>query len=175
MTDGPSAPAGWYDSPDGSRKYWDGRDWAETGPSERGLSRRRLWMAVGVLAAVVLVAVAAVLVLKPTGASAPAAPVLAQAFKDCGFEGHPHWATLGDGGRTLTLDTDGKKDFEGAQWSDVECVRRATGMPDSVVTDIEETRALDGRQEASWGVFTASWRYHPDPGLKITFTEQAQS
>ena len=29
------------------------------------------------------------------------------------------------------------------------------------------TRALDGRQSATWAQFEASWTYHPDDGLDV--------
>jgi hypothetical protein len=35
------------------------------------------------------------------------------------------------------------------------------------VTEIDNTRALDGMQRDSWRKFKASWTYHPDDGLNI--------
>jgi hypothetical protein len=32
---------------------------------------------------------------------------------------------------------------------------------------MEKTRALDGRQTASWSFIEASWTYHPDNGLDV--------
>jgi hypothetical protein len=32
---------------------------------------------------------------------------------------------------------------------------------------MEQTRALDGRQQDTWGGYTASWSYHPDSGMEL--------
>ncbi|WP_181062313.1 MULTISPECIES: hypothetical protein [unclassified Pseudoclavibacter] len=42
-------------------------------------------------------------------------------------------------------------------------------VPASTVSKIEQTRALDGRQDDSWDDLEASWTYHPDDGLNIVF------
>jgi hypothetical protein len=36
---------------------------------------------------------------------------------------------------------------------------------------MDNTRALDGMQTASWGNYEASWTYHPDEGLDVVVTE----
>lgn len=41
-----------------------------------------------------------------------------------------------------------------------------------MLSEIGQTRALDGRQKASWGKVEASWSYHPDRGLDMTLTEK---
>lgn len=47
------------------------------------------------------------------------------------------------------------------------CVLFELKIPDSVVSRIDSTRALDGRQDAKWENYSASWGYHPDSGLDI--------
>lgn len=48
-----------------------------------------------------------------------------------------------------------------------QCVISELKIPTAVTMQIEETRALDGRQEASWEHYKASWTYHPDAGLNM--------
>lgn len=81
------------------------------------------------------------------------------------------YITVGDGGSTLLIDHDGEDDTGGASIDDVASVLFALGMPDSVVAQIDSTRALDGRQSASWDGFEVSWAYHPDTGIDMIVTE----
>lgn len=55
--------------------------------------------------------------------------------------------------------------------ADLRCIFRRLEVPDSVIAQLESTRALDGRQEASWDGYTASWSYHPDNGIDIVIEE----
>jgi phosphatidylethanolamine-binding protein (PEBP) family uncharacterized protein/LysM repeat protein len=48
------------------------------------------------------------------------------------------------------------------------CVLANLDVPARVVSHIDQTRALDGLQEDSWGDYNAQWTYHPDSGLTIT-------
>lgn len=77
---------------------------------------------------------------------------------------------LGDGGYTLIVDTEGDDDVEGDTYEGLMCVLDHLDMPSSVRNDLGETRAMDGRQEASWDRITAAWRYHPDTGINISLT-----
>lgn len=45
------------------------------------------------------------------------------------------------------------------------------GFPSYVYQDMIKTRAIDGRQTYYGKKFSASWRYHPDSGLEITYTK----
>ncbi|PPG51986.1 hypothetical protein C5C24_05770 [Rathayibacter sp. AY2B3] len=73
---------------------------------------------------------------------------------------------LGDDGTSLSMQTEGAES-PGADLADVACVLSEVDVPDSVLTRIDSTRALDGRQEASWDDLDASWGYHPDNGLDL--------
>lgn len=79
--------------------------------------------------------------------------------------------TVGDGGNTLLIDHQGEDETSGASIDDVVCVLFELGVPDSVVAQMEATRALDGRQSASWDGYAVSWAYHPDSGLDMIVTE----
>ncbi|MGD9955889.1 MAG: hypothetical protein AB7I38_14530 [Dehalococcoidia bacterium] len=188
MTEGPKAPAGWYPQGDGSRKYWDGSAWQDS-PTEvldetvaadaagsvegahaavadsSATSRRPLWVILGAIAVVVVIGI--VLLLVRNGSKDTQLSTVAQQCAGPGSEG----VTLGDNGHTLTIDTKGEDDSTGADLVTVACAAVILKMPDSVTSDIDATRALDGRQQASWENYTAAWRYHPNSGLEIIFTE----
>lgn len=78
---------------------------------------------------------------------------------------------VADAGASLTLDTNGKEDATGDDFSTVECVLDALAAPTFVREHITSTRALDGQQEDEWSGMRARWTYHPDDGLQITFID----
>lgn len=43
-------------------------------------------------------------------------------------------------------------------------------LPDSVITKMGKTRALDGVQTAKGDGVEISWTYHPDDGLEIIYS-----
>ncbi|WP_225498444.1 hypothetical protein [Arthrobacter sp. M4] len=55
--------------------------------------------------------------------------------------------------------------------SDIACILKAVNVPDSVVSQMDSTRALDGMQRASWDKISASWTYHPDNGFRVILSE----
>lgn len=98
---------------------------------------------------------------------------LSQAYTACvgsaeGFE-------LADGDTTLIIDTMGDDDFTGVDYTTLECALDELETPTRVVTAIESTRALDGRQSDSWDGFAASWSYHPDSGMDLIISLDEQS
>lgn len=95
---------------------------------------------------------------------------LMKARVDCNLTGKGY-ADLGDAGRTITLQSESTRGTGGLPVDDVMCVLKKNNVPDSVVAQIEGTRALDGTQKASWDKFQASWTYHPDNGLRVVLTE----
>lgn len=76
----------------------------------------------------------------------------------------------GDDGRTLIGNGVGVGSGRGDVTS-LGCIFRRLEVPDAVVARFDSTRALDGRQEASWDGYTASWSYHPDNGIDIVIEE----
>jgi hypothetical protein len=50
---------------------------------------------------------------------------------------------------------------------------RTPSIPQSVLAQTEQTRALDGMRSAEWGTFGASWTFHPDDGLDLIITESS--
>jgi hypothetical protein len=89
------------------------------------------------------------------------APLYTASHK-CGIVGD-----LEDGDRTLILDTAGSKDSSGDPISSVMCALEYVKAPASVRSQIEHTRAVDGRQTGTWPGFEASWVFHPDTGLDL--------
>jgi hypothetical protein len=113
-------------------------------------------------AAISTVAVSIGSLASPTSASAASKPTIKHAARKCKVT-----PNLADHGRTLSFDTEGEEDTSGDSVVDVACVLLFLKAPSYVITQIDNTRALDGMQRARWGPFRASWTYHPDNGLNI--------
>jgi hypothetical protein len=87
--------------------------------------------------------------------------------KDSLFAG----AALSDGSKTLELIRYGKGFMLGhLNDADFNCAMKVLSVSTAVKNQIFSTRAIDGQQKARVGAMTASWTYHPDTGLNITFT-----
>ena len=150
-------------------------------------SRRPLLIGAIAVALVLLVAIAASVAVTAKRSSDQAAAeqaaedarlareqVLAQASSTCDLN-FTSGATLGDGGRTLTLDTQGEDDSSGVSIEKVACVLSTVDTPDAVLSALDSTRALDGRQRASWDNIDAEWSYHPNSGLNLILTTTGSS
>lgn len=86
-----------------------------------------------------------------------------RAAEQCGLS-----LDVGDNGSSITLDTKGEDDFTGHDWDEVLCVLNGLDVPDRVIARMNQTRALDGTLDASWGEYEAFWNYHPDHGVNLT-------
>jgi hypothetical protein len=76
-----------------------------------------------------------------------------------------------DDGATLILDMLGGDPGSGIYgYSDIECVLKELDVPASVLTSMNSTRALDGRQRGDWDGINAEWSFHPDDGLDVILT-----
>lgn len=75
----------------------------------------------------------------------------------------------------LIIDHKGQDDLRGASYGELQCVFENLEVPKADISKMEGTRALDGTLESDWessdGTYSieASWTYHPDDGLDITF------
>lgn len=76
------------------------------------------------------------------------------------------YVTVSGDGRTLTVETAGSYG-DGASITELGCVVTGLGAPESVIFQMEQTRALDGMQVAEWGGYSAKWTYHPDNGFAL--------
>lgn len=102
-------------------------------------------------------------------ASATATPEESSALDeaaDCHGGTYDDYLYVTDGGSTLILETQGDESL-GAPFDVLDCVFARLDMPQSVISQIERTRALDGTLDAAWDQFEASWTYHPDSGLSL--------
>jgi hypothetical protein len=79
------------------------------------------------------------------------------------------YAQVGDGGDTLTVQTEGEED-DGITYAQLGCFWKELKVTDAVKSEMEATRALDGRQAGDWGDYHASWSYHPDSGFSMVVT-----
>lgn len=80
-----------------------------------------------------------------------------------------------DGQVTLVIDGVGVDDtgYEDptAEWAAVTCILADLDAPAAVTARMGDTRALDGMQDAEWGVYHATWTFHPDDGMNLVLTE----
>lgn len=139
-------------------------------PAAPEARRSRTPLVVGVVVALVVVVIAAVGVVMWQQHQRKQ-QLFADALATCGLSDRIAFR-VSDGGMTMTMDGRGNDDGAGAA-SVVEeaCVLGALNAPSRVTTLMGETRALDGRQTATWDGITASWSYHPDNGLDVIFTQ----
>ena len=105
----------------------------------------------------------------PEAAQLAKEQVLATAVSDCGLTSSPG-VNVGDSGRTVTLDGKGAEDVTGQAIEELVCVLVKVHTPDVVMSKLESTRALAGRQSATWDNIEASWTYQPDAGMEVTLT-----
>jgi hypothetical protein len=82
------------------------------------------------------------------------------------------YCTLSSDGLSLSIDTN-PSDIDNyssaAAYQAVKTANADLGLPDSLLSEMTETRAIDGRQTETYGKITVSWTYHPDQGLEIIY------
>lgn len=125
-------------------------------------------IAVGVMGAVNGAAASAAAA-KQQQADAARKSILPKALGACSLSDDDD-SQIGDGGYTLTVNNKGNDDFTGISTVDLACLQKALHTPSSVVSHLDQTTSMDGRQTETWGVLTESWSYHPDRGLDAVFT-----
>lgn len=179
MNNSPKAPAGIYPDPDDptKTKYWDGENWTEP-PTPIKKSKKPIWIAIAaVLAIGTVIGTVAIInnaetqrIEEEKAAAEKARLETFSIVKDrCGITS-TYAYIIQDGGESLALTTDFDYRKGVAEWidsGDVKCVLDKLEAPSSVWSKVGTTRALDGRQSADWGGYTASWTYHPDDGLNM--------
>lgn len=137
-------------------------------PAAAKPSKKLLWIGLGSgFAAGVLLSVLVGSIASAVGAAG------SQSFQkaaDSCNAAHTSGVSVGDKGSSITIDTKGADDTSGASMDDAACILNALSVPDSVISQMDSTRALDGRQSATWADVNASWTYHPDTGVKIILT-----
>ncbi len=91
----------------------------------------------------------------------PAVKELEGVYKACQAPG----IDLTDEGYTLIIESKGEGDLNGASTGDVACVLNLLETPSSVISHIDQTTSMDGRQTEQWDDYEMQWSYHPDRGL----------
>lgn len=102
-------------------------------------------------------------------AGAAEAALLTDAVEACGAS-FARGIDLGDEGRSLTFDMKGEDEPSGADILDIACIFGELDMPSAVMSHIDQTTSMDGRQTETWENITVSWSYHPDRGLDGVLT-----
>lgn len=95
--------------------------------------------------------------------------ILGDAVATCGVTETTSFL-LGDGGTSLTFDMKGEEQLSGARITDIYCVLAELDVPTSVVSHMDQTTSMDGRQSESWENLEVSWSYHPDRGMDGVIT-----
>ncbi|GAA1768762.1 hypothetical protein GCM10009747_32200 [Agromyces humatus] len=131
--------------------------------STRHLAYGAAGIGIGLIVDTLIGAVAGPVIATATAALTPS-PING-AVQTCDVEDNA-WIVVGDDGDSVAMQTEGAES-SGADLTDVVCVLTELDVPDSVVTRMDSTRALDGRQTADWDQLAASWGYHPDNGLDL--------
>ena len=78
----------------------------------------------------------------------------------------PSGVTVSDGGKSLIINGMGE-DYSGATIYDTACVLTEIGTPSYILSNMETTNSLMGRQSAEFDGIVVSWSYHPDNGLDV--------
>lgn len=93
---------------------------------------------------------------------------LTDAVKKCGKTAG---MDLADENHTLTLDVEGKKlGSGGVDYDHYFCILDALKAPKKVISHVEQTTSIDGRQSETWDGITMEWSYHPDRGSDSVIT-----
>lgn len=102
--------------------------------------------------------------------------ILEEAMEECGYpEENLAGITFDEDHDVITVSSagiqnDGVPTAEGMEvFANYLCIEDAVGVPQYVRDEISSTTSLQGRQEAEWDGLSASWSYHPNNGLNITF------
>ncbi|MGP9649341.1 hypothetical protein ACT3TP_02500 [Glutamicibacter sp. AOP38-B1-38] len=146
---------------------------AETSESAQATRLPRRWMlpaAIGGVAGCLIGALAV------AGMSSPGlfagGPDFAGAVEEC--EVSAEGFLVLDDGEALQLDSKGSDIWDSGteDFAQIACVLAGLEVPGSVISKIDSTRALDGRQDDSWDGVAISWSYHPDSGVDILLEKE---
>jgi len=94
--------------------------------------------------------------------------LLSNAVASCNLDSSQ--AEIGDGGLTLDLENRGQDDYAGVSSADLWCFVDEMKTPASIVSHMEQTTSMDGRQVQEFDGIEVSWSYHPDRGMDSIWT-----
>jgi hypothetical protein len=80
---------------------------------------------------------------------------------------------LTDGGHAIVGDGPGEYGRTDAYIANLACILNEVGTPDYIISQMDSTTSLMGRQEASWGEVNANWSYHPDNGFDVVLYDNS--
>lgn len=93
--------------------------------------------------------------------------------KCCSYTIKDKNASLGYDGMSLIIDTDYYDDGWDKNEKDalaaIVSVNSYLEIPSSVLEKMTSTRAIDGLQSQNCGIYTLTWNYHPDNGLRVIY------
>jgi hypothetical protein len=133
-------------------------------PTSVPTRRKVRWLVAAAAATAVLALLAIVLLVRGSGPT-----TLERAKQECAEDTAA--VRVGDEGRSLVISRVAADEDPGANLFELACILGYVEMPDAVVSQMDGTRALDGRQDAAWEGFTASWTYHPNSGVNVILQE----
>lgn len=94
----------------------------------------------------------------------PTVPRLQKAFDNCDKATSMDGIEVGDDGEAIIITN--LTDYEG-----MGCILAELDTAESVVSNMDSTTAMMGRQSADDDGLTYEWSYHPDNGLNMTITD----
>jgi hypothetical protein len=83
----------------------------------------------------------------------------------------PTGITVSDGGKSLIINGTGEESY-GATIYDTVCVLTEIKVPSYIISNMETTNSLMGRQSDEFDGIAISWSYHPDNGLDIVINKK---
>lgn len=83
----------------------------------------------------------------------------------------PTGITVSDEGKTLVINGMGEDSY-GATIYDTACVLSEIGTPTYILSNMETTNSLMGRQSDTFDGIDVSWSYHPDNGLDVVVNKK---
>jgi hypothetical protein len=92
-----------------------------------------------------------------------------KAYDTCGA---PAGITVSDGGKSLIINGMGEEDYSGSTIYSTACVLGEIGTPSYILSNMETTNSLMGRQSDTFDGIDVSWSYHPDNGLDVVVNKK---
>lgn len=83
----------------------------------------------------------------------------------------PTGVTVSDGGKSIIINGMGEESY-GATVYDTACILSAINTPSYILSNMETTNSLMGRQSDTFDGIDVSWSYHPDNGLDVVINKK---
>jgi len=127
-------------------------------------SKKKIPIIVGIVAVVVTIAVILAIVIGGSKGKD-----FNKMFSDISSES---WCTIASDGTWMKIDTnpyDIDDYTDTTAYYKIKEINSKLGFSSSLFEEMGQTRALDGRQNASCNKYEVSWSYHPDNGLEVMY------